>query len=122
MDYDEQEREFAPLVGKAILNFGLIEFSILEAAGLLPNEVILETAAKLQFKPRIELLIEILSGKRNKGDALARLIRLLKEALKRENCQFIFKFKISFSRIDHFTWPFRRGLWEKSSSATTTVI
>jgi len=81
MDYDEQEREFAPLVGKAILNFGQIEFATLQAAEILPNETILETASNLQFKARTELLIEILSGRRKKGEAIARLIRLLKRAL-----------------------------------------
>jgi hypothetical protein len=89
MDYDEQEREFAPLVGKAILSFGLIEFSTLQAAEILPNDSILETAARLQFKARTELLIEILNGRGNKGEAVARLIRLLKQALEFANMRNI---------------------------------
>jgi hypothetical protein len=81
MDYDEQEREFAPLVGKAILNFGLIEFSTLEVAELLLNETTVRKAEKLMFKARIALLIEMLIRRHEKGEAVIRLIRLLNEAI-----------------------------------------
>lgn len=81
MDYAKQEQEFAPLVGKAILNFGLIEFSTLHAAEILPHESIVRSAAKLQFKARVELLIEILNGRRRKGEAVLKLIKILKQTL-----------------------------------------
>lgn len=63
------------------MNFGLIEFATLHAAEILPHETILQSATKLQFKSRTELLIEILNGRRKKGEAVTRLIRLLKQAI-----------------------------------------
>lgn len=79
--YDLEEKVFAPLVGKAILTFGQIEYSTLQAIEMLCRETIIKSAAKLQFKARTELLIEILSG-RPKAQATDRLVQLLKRSLK----------------------------------------
>jgi hypothetical protein len=81
MDYDQQEREFAPLIGKGIMNFGLVEFGILQATEFLAGEAACEKAAKLPFARRVKFLIQILNDRNRKGAAVARLIDLLNQAL-----------------------------------------
>lgn len=77
VDFEAEERKFAPLVGRAILDFGRIEFCSLQAAEILPHETILKTAANLPLTARLDLLIEIFQGRRKKGEAVNRFIALL---------------------------------------------
>jgi hypothetical protein len=55
--------EWEALVGRALLRFGDIELVSLKCLALIPADKILISAGRLNFLPRINLLIEILEGR-----------------------------------------------------------
>jgi hypothetical protein len=57
------DSEWQALVGKAIVRFGDIELVSLHCLAHIPGETIGNSAARLEFSRRVELLIEMLEGR-----------------------------------------------------------
>lgn len=62
--YQKHEDEFAPLIGKTIIGFANIEYFTYTALEILPNESIFKTACNLELCQRLDLLIEIVKGRK----------------------------------------------------------
>lgn len=72
--------EWQALVGKAILRFGDIELISLRCLALIPTDKIAESAARLEFSRRAEVLIEILEGRPALTEPLVALLAGFKRA------------------------------------------
>lgn len=62
--YQKHEDEFAPLIGKTIIGFANIEYFTYVALEILPNDSIFKTACNMELCQRLDLLIEIVKGKK----------------------------------------------------------
>ncbi|MDE1943708.1 MAG: hypothetical protein KGI47_11275 [Betaproteobacteria bacterium] len=72
--------EWQALVGKAILRFGDIELISLSCLAHIPTDKIAESAARLEFSRRADILIEILEGRSGITPPLAALLVGFKRA------------------------------------------
>lgn len=72
--------EWQALVGKAILRFGDIELISLRCLAHIPTDKIAESAARLDFSRRVDILIEILEGRPALTPPLAALLGGFKRA------------------------------------------
>ncbi|TAJ16272.1 MAG: hypothetical protein EPO47_07700 [Rugosibacter sp.] len=72
--------EWQALVGKAILRFGDIELISLLCLAHIPTDKIAESAARLEFSRRADILIEILEGRPALTEPMAALLAGFKRA------------------------------------------
>lgn len=77
IEFADLEKKFAPIIGQAILSFGNIEYFTFQALEYLPNDHIFNSAAVLSFTQRVDLIIEILKGRKSTTKINLRLITLL---------------------------------------------
>jgi hypothetical protein len=80
IEFADLEKKFAPIIGQAILSFGNIEYFTFQALEYLPNDNIFNSAAVLSFTQRVDLIIEILKGRKSTAKINHRLITLLEKA------------------------------------------
>jgi len=84
-DFDGHLREieeWRAVVGKAIVSFGELELITQQCLVHLPTDKISETASKLSFTRRTDLIVEILESWPAPGDEVSRFIEMLKRARK----------------------------------------
>lgn len=62
MSLIQRENEWASEIGNIFLSFGDIEFVTLECLRHFPTEDIYNSTSKLNFKPRVNLIIEIVNS------------------------------------------------------------
>lgn len=74
--YQKHEDEFAPLIGKTIIAFANIEYFTYVALEELPNDLIFKTACKMELCQRLDLLIEIVKGRKVSEEATIFVISL----------------------------------------------
>ena len=72
--------EWESLVGKAMVRFGDIELVVTKCLTIIPRDEMGKTAARLEFGRRSDLLIEILTGKEDRGEHLEQIMVLVKRA------------------------------------------
>ncbi len=81
-DCKNELKEWRQLVGATILSFGDIELITLKCLSRLPSDRIFESTSKLPFATRIDLIIEIIEGKRKKLKSAEVIVEKLKRAKK----------------------------------------
>jgi hypothetical protein len=74
------DAEWQALVGKAILRFGDIESISLRCLAHIPTDKIAESAARLEFSRRVDILIEIMEGRPALTPTFAALLNGFKRA------------------------------------------
>jgi hypothetical protein len=68
------DSEWQALVGKAIVRFGDIELVSLQCLSHIPGETIGNSAARLEFSRRVDLLIEMLEGRSELNESMRGLL------------------------------------------------
>ncbi|MEW7972759.1 MAG: hypothetical protein AB2821_04660 [Candidatus Thiodiazotropha endolucinida] len=77
---DKHAEEWEAFVGKAILRFGDIELISVKCLSVLPEDQISESASRLEFGRRTDLIIELLEARESLSDHLGILLKGLKRA------------------------------------------
>lgn len=77
---DSHAAEWEALVGKAILRFGDIELISIRCLAAIPSDKIAESATKLEFGRRAELLIEILESRSVRSQWESEILSGMKQA------------------------------------------
>ena len=77
---DQHAAEWEALVGKAILRFGDIELVSIKCLSLIPSDKISDTASRLDFSRRAELLVEVLEARTETGPDMSALLKGFKRA------------------------------------------
>jgi hypothetical protein len=77
---DQHATEREALVGKAILRFGDIELVSIKCLSLIPSDKITDTASRLDFSRRAELLVEVLEARTEKSPEMSVLLNGFKRA------------------------------------------
>ena len=68
------------MVGKAIVCFGEVELVTYQCLAHIPSDKISETSSRLGFVNRVDLIIEILEGRRPVSEQVEKFVKLLKRA------------------------------------------
>lgn len=72
--------EWELLVGRALLRFGDIEYVSVRCLDVIPDERIFESTSRLDFSRRVEILLEILSNRKELTPPLCKLMDGFKRA------------------------------------------
>jgi len=76
----DEYREWEALVGHTIVRFGEIEYITIKCLELLPQDRIAATAARMPFAQRVNLVLEILEGRKITSKYVQQLVRHLVRA------------------------------------------
>ena len=76
----KMNEQWSKAVGRAILAFGNIEWVTYQCLGLFPSDRIFESVVSLKFSSRVDLIVEILSGKNLPKKLFNKTKRLFKRA------------------------------------------
>ena len=85
MNIDEHLRErdeWRSVVGRAIVGFGELELITYKCLAHIPSDKISSTSSRLGFSLRVELIVEILEGRKPKPEHVVEFLRMLKRAKK----------------------------------------
>jgi len=72
--------EWQAAVGKAIVSFAELELITYKCLAHIPADQIAETASRLQFSRRVDLIVEILEGRSPLPQAVSEFVAMLKRA------------------------------------------
>src|SRR3981081_4243231 len=82
-DFDRHLREteeWRGVVGKAIVCFGELELITYKCLAHIPSDRISETSSRLGFSRRVDLIVEILAGRRPPLQPVSDFVAMLKRA------------------------------------------
>lgn len=77
---DQHAAEWEALVGKTILRFGDIELISIKCLSLIPSDKISDTASRLEFSRRAELIVEVLEARPERNPEMSVLLDGFKRA------------------------------------------
>jgi len=89
-EISEINEEWSKAVGRAVLTFGNLEWVTYQCLGLFSTDKIFETVVSLNYAKRIDLILEILSGKKLEGKTFAKANELFSEAKAKAKIRNVF--------------------------------